>query len=92
MLSASLDGLSDYQRWMREAGLDVLSAEDITQYVKRTWEQCTRLAERAPIKYLLRFTSGATRRFVRSFPLMTQAYEEGAMAFGLFVAKKPDQK
>jgi tocopherol O-methyltransferase len=88
MLSASLDGLSDYKRWMQEAGLTVEVAEDITRYVERTWEQCTRMAERSPIKYLLRFTSASTRRFVRSFPLMKQAYADGAMAFGLFVAKK----
>ncbi len=88
MLSASLDGLSDYQRWMQEAGLIVDVAEDITRYVERTWEQCTRMSERPPIKYLLCFTSASTRRFVRSFPLMKQAYAEGAMAFGLFVARK----
>jgi tocopherol O-methyltransferase len=88
MLSASLDGLSDYKRWMQEAGLTVEVAEDITRYVERTWDQCTRMAERSPIKYLLRFTSASTRRFVQSFPLMKQAYAEGAMAFGLLVAKK----
>jgi tocopherol O-methyltransferase len=88
MLSASLDGLSDYKRWMQEAGLTVEVAEDITRYVERTWDQCTRMAERSPIKHLLRFTSASTRRFVQSFPLMKQAYAEGAMAFGLFVAKK----
>ena len=88
MLSASLDGLSDYKRWMQEAGLSVEVAEDITRYVERTWDQCTRMAERPPIKHLLRFASASTRRFVQSFPLMKQAYAEGAMAFGLFVAKK----
>jgi tocopherol O-methyltransferase len=88
MLSASLDGLSDYKRWMREAGLTVEVAEDITRYVERTWDQCTRMAERPLIKHLLCFTSASTRRFVQSFPLMKQAYAEGAMAFGLFVARK----
>jgi tocopherol O-methyltransferase len=89
MLSASLDGLSDYQRWMGEAGLVVLKAEDITRQVEQTWDECARIARRAPIRLLLRFTSPATRRFVRSFPLMRQAYAEGAMAFGLFAARKP---
>jgi tocopherol O-methyltransferase len=88
MLSASLDGLSDYKNWMEEAGLTVEVAEDITRYVERTWEQCTKMANRPPIRYLLRFTSASTRRFVQSFPLMKQAYAEGAMAFGLLVAKK----
>jgi tocopherol O-methyltransferase len=89
MLSASLDGLSDYQRWMREAGLTVVAAEDITRRVERTWDQCTRIAERPPIRFLLRFTSGSTQHFVKSFPLMKEAYTVGAMAFGLFVAEKP---
>ena len=88
MLSASLDGLSDYQRWMREAGLTVVAAEDITRRVERTWDQCTRIVERPPIKYLLRFTSGSTQRFVKSFPLMKKAYAVGAMAFGLLIAEK----
>jgi tocopherol O-methyltransferase len=89
MLTASLDSLSDYQKWMGEAGFTMVAAEDITRYVERTWAQCTSMAERLPIKYLLHFTSASTRRFVQSFPLMKQAYAEGAMAFGLFVAKKP---
>ena len=73
---------------MREAGLTVVAAEDITRQVERTWDQCTRIAERPPIKYLLRFTSGSTQRFVKSFPLMKKAYAVGAMAFGLLVAEK----
>jgi tocopherol O-methyltransferase len=88
MLSASLDGLSDYARWMREAGLTVVAAEDITRQVERTWDQCARLVQRPPIKYLLRFTNVSTQRFVESFPLMKRAYATGAMAFGLLVAKK----
>jgi tocopherol O-methyltransferase len=89
MLSASLDGLSAYEEWMRQAGLNVSVAEDITRYVERTWDQCTRIVQRPLIRHLLRFTSNSTRRFAQSFPLMRQAYTEGAMAFGLFVAKKP---
>jgi tocopherol O-methyltransferase len=89
MLSASLDTLTDYKMWMREAGLDVETAEDITQKIAPTWDHCSRIAERLSVKWLLRFTDASTRRFVKSFPLMKKAYAEGAMAFGLFVAKKP---
>jgi len=88
MLSASLDSLSDYQKWMRDSGLTVTTAEDITSHVKRTWEFCSSLADRHAMKFLVRFTGAPTRRFVASFPLMKQAYACGAMAFGLFVAKK----
>ena len=89
MLSASLDSLSDYQRWMRDAGLTVTTAEDITRHVEQTWFHCARIGANPAVRLFLRFTSGPTQRFVRSFPLMQQAYAQGAMAFGLFVAKKP---
>ena len=89
MMSASLDSLSSYREWMRDAGLTVTAAEDITRHVEPTWAQCTRLGENPVMKVLVRFTGGPTQRFVKAFPLMQEAYASGAMAFGLFVAKKP---
>jgi tocopherol O-methyltransferase len=89
MLSASLGSLSDYQRWMRDAGLTVTVADDITRHVEPTWAHCSRLGDNPVVRFLLRFTGKSTQRFVRSFPLMQQAYAQGAMAFGLFVANKP---
>ena len=89
MLSASLAPLSDYRGWMTAAGLDVTVAEDITRYVEPTWAHCSRIGENFLVKFLIRFVDADTRRFVRSFPLMKQAYEQGAMAFGFFVARKP---
>lgn len=88
MLSASLNSLSDYQRWMRDAGLTVTTAEDITRHVEATWSHCSRIGDNPVVRFFLRFTDRPTQRFVRSFPLMKQAYAQGAMAFGLFVAKK----
>jgi tocopherol O-methyltransferase len=88
MLSAGLNTLSEYKAWMRDAGLNVETAQDITQKIAPTWDYCSRLAERLPLRCLLRFADASTRRFVRSFPLMKRAYAEGVMAFGLFVAKK----
>ncbi len=89
MLSASLDTLSQYAAWMRDANLKVETAIDITKNVAPTWEHCFRMAKRLKLNWLVRFADGPTRRFVQSFPLMTQAYANGAMAFGLFVARKP---
>jgi tocopherol O-methyltransferase len=88
MLSASLGSLSDYRRWMSDAGLNVTVAEDITRQVEPTWTHCSRIGERPIVKFFVRFTDSPTRKFVRSFPLMKQAYAQGAMAFGLFVAQK----
>lgn len=89
MLCPSLGSLSDYQTWMRDSGLTVTAAEDITRHVERTWALCIQIFERRALKLLVPFTGAATRRFVKSFPLMKRAYAQGAMAFGLFVAKKP---
>jgi tocopherol O-methyltransferase len=89
MLSASLGSLSDYVRWMRDAGLNVTVAEDITRHVEQTWDHCSRIGKNPAVRFFVQFMDAPTRRFVRSFPLMRRAYAEGAMAFGLFVAQKP---
>ena len=74
---------------MRDAGLNVTVADDITRRVEATWAHCSRIAANPAIKFLVRFAGAPTRRFVNAFPLMQKAYSTGAMAFGLFVAKKP---
>jgi tocopherol O-methyltransferase len=88
MLSASLDTLDQYVDWMRRAGLSVQTAEDITANIAPTWEYCSRMARRWPMRWLTPFADAPTRRFVKSFPLMSEAYATGAMAFGLLVARK----
>jgi tocopherol O-methyltransferase len=88
MLSASLGNLTDYQGWMRESGLAVVTAEDITRRIEPTWTHCSRIGERLAVRCFVRFADPSTRRFVKSFPLMTKAYAQGTMAFGLFAAKK----
>ena len=88
MLSASLDTIDQYACWMRRVGLQVETAVDITANIAPTWEYCSRAAARWPMRWLTPFAGSATREFVRSFPLMKEAYTVGAMAFGLFVARK----
>jgi tocopherol O-methyltransferase len=89
MLTPSLDSLSSYCGWMTDAGLTVTVADDITRHVEATWAHCSRLFAKPALKFAARFTGAPTRRFLNSFPLMQKAYASGAMAFGLFAAKKP---
>jgi tocopherol O-methyltransferase len=89
MLSASLGSLSDYEHWMRDASLTVTVAQDITRNVERTWADCSRIGRSPLVRFFVQFTGQPTKRFVRSFPLMEKAYTQGAMAFGLLVARKP---
>jgi tocopherol O-methyltransferase len=88
MMSASIDTLSDYQQWMCDAGLTVTTAEDISRHVAPTWSHCARIGANPLVRLFLPMTSAPTQSFVRSFPLMVQAYAQGAMAFGLFAAQK----
>jgi hypothetical protein len=77
---------NQYVDWMPRAGLSVRTAADITAKIALTWEYCSRMAQRWPMRWLTPFTDAPTRRFVKSFPLMSEAYATGAMAFGLLVA------
>lgn len=88
MMCASLDSLGSYRQWMWDAGLTVTAAEEITRHVAPTWAHCSRMMSNPVIRFLVRFTSAATRRFVNAFPLMEKAYGSGAMAYGLFVGRK----
>ncbi|MBO0698333.1 MAG: methyltransferase domain-containing protein [Zavarzinella sp.] len=89
MLCPSLSTRSDYTRWMEAAGLDVIEAEDVTVRVQRTWTHCAATAERPEVKGLLKLTDGRTRAFVHSFGAIHRAYAAGAMAYGMFTARKP---
>jgi len=89
MMSASVDSLSTYARWMRDAGLNVTAADDITRNVEPTWAHRPGFGRNLGLKVLASLANRPTRRFVKALPLMREAYASGAMAFGLFVAKKP---
>lgn len=88
MLCPSLASLQDYVGWMRESGFEEIEAEDITRNVEETWRRCAALARRPEIKALLMVSDARTRRFVQSFDAIQQAYSTGAMAYGMFTAKK----
>jgi tocopherol O-methyltransferase len=88
MLCPSLASLEDYVGWMHESGLNQVEAEDITRNVEETWRLCAALARRPEIKALLRVSDAGTRRFVKAFDAIQKAYATGAMAYGMFTARK----
>ncbi|HEX8652831.1 MAG TPA: methyltransferase domain-containing protein [Pyrinomonadaceae bacterium] len=88
MLCPQLASMPDYTSWMSESGFTRIEAEDITQRVKETWTHCAALVSRPEVKTVLRVSDERTRRFVEAFPVMRQAYAEGAMAYGMFTARK----
>ncbi len=89
MLCPSLASLRDYTRWMEAGGLDVMEADDITTHVARTWVHCAAIVERPEVKALLTLMDERTSGFVQAFGAMHRAYAIGAMAYGMFTARKP---
>ncbi|MCA1635710.1 MAG: class I SAM-dependent methyltransferase [Acidobacteria bacterium] len=88
MLCPSLASMSDYTGWMRASGFERIEAEDITMHVRETWTRCAALARRKEVKALLKVSDARTRRFVESISAIKQAYDVGAMAYGMFTARK----
>jgi tocopherol O-methyltransferase len=88
MLCPHLASMMDYQGWMRDSGFGQIEAEDITRRVEQTWGRCAELVSRPEVRAALRATDRRTRRFVEAFTAIRQAYREGAMAYGMFTARK----
>lgn len=88
MLCPQLASMRDYQSWMRASGFARIEAENITRQVEKTWALCAALSNRAEVKGFLRAADKRTRRFVEAFSAIRQAYAAGAMAYGMFAARK----
>jgi tocopherol O-methyltransferase len=57
--------------------------------VEQTWEHCARIAARPEVQAALLWADAPKRRFVRTFSTIRRAYADGAMAYGIFTARKP---
>ncbi len=88
MLCPGLGNISDYKNWIGQAGFEQIVAEDITQHVRDTWTFCIALTQRRDVSLLLKTVDKQTRRFVESFSAIQQAYDVGAMAYGMFTARR----
>jgi tocopherol O-methyltransferase len=88
-LCPSLASAEEYRLWCGEAGLSVLRIENLTSQVRKTWDVLGDRVSRpwlAPLKRMLLDPAG--RRFVDGFSTIAEAYDGGAMSYGLFVAGK----
>jgi tocopherol O-methyltransferase len=88
MLCPSLSCRNDYTQWMVATGLDAIEVEDITVRVQPTWKHCAAIVERPEVKVVLKLMDKRTRDFVQSFAAIHRAYAVGAMAYGMFTARK----
>jgi tocopherol O-methyltransferase len=88
MICPSLARAADYSGWMQAAGFEAVEYEDITRRVERTWDLCLPIVERPGMRFLRLFMDKRTKAFVLSFQAIRRAFAEGAMAYGMFTARK----
>src|SRR5262249_50828760 len=86
-LCPSLGTASDYQMWMRDAGLKPLSYLDVTAKVDRTWEICLARTQGRIIRRFARRAGRSMDLFIKRFATILRAYRTGAMQYGCFVAQ-----
>jgi len=89
MFCPSLGSQEDYVRWFENAGLEVTIATICTDQVKQTWEICRRRVQRTGVRYLAKLLGKNHVLFLDHFDAILDAYESGAMEYGMFIARKP---
>ena len=92
MLCPSLGSRSEHVRWMSDAGFEAIEAEDLTRRVEKTWELCEAILDEPQVQVLLPSVDEHTRDFLYSFGTMRRAYATGAMAYGMFTARKSSRQ
>jgi tocopherol O-methyltransferase len=85
----SLGTRGDYQRWIREAGLVLDSSYDWTDRVARTWEICARRIRWTGTRWLAPLLDRTAGKFLARFETIREAYRNGAMRYGCFIAHQP---
>lgn len=87
-LCPSLGTAADYDNWMTAAGLQMEQEINWTDRVARTWEICDERVRKSRVRWLARMIDSETTLFLDRFPTLLQAYREGSMQYGCFIARK----
>jgi tocopherol O-methyltransferase len=88
-LCPSLGTMSDYDRWMRDAGLVKRQSHDWTARVAKTWEICLGRIRRARLGAIARLIGSSAVGFLDRFETILEAYRTGAMRYGAFIFERP---
>jgi tocopherol O-methyltransferase len=88
MFCPSLGSQQDYIQWFQAAGLKVTLSEIWTDRVKQTWEICKKRVERTGARHLAKLIGKNHLLFLDHFDAILNAYNAGAMDYGVFIAEK----
>jgi len=89
MFCPSLGSQQDYVGWFQDAGFQVVLQEIWTDRVKQTWEICLRRVEQTGARRLAKILGKNHILFLDHFESILNAYNSGAMDYGVFIAEKP---
>ncbi|UCF20369.1 MAG: methyltransferase domain-containing protein [Gemmatimonadota bacterium] len=87
-LCPSLASADEYRHWSQASGLELVHVEDLTDRVRRTWDVLIARVEGYWLRPLRALAGRDIRRFIRGFRQIAEAYDSGAMSYGLMVARK----
>jgi tocopherol O-methyltransferase len=89
MLVPKLEVPSSYASSIRDAGLRVLSFDDLSEKVRKTWDLAIELI-RAPLLWKLAARRGEDfLAFLQAFAAMRAGYQSKALSYGVLIAQKP---
>ena len=88
-LCPSLGSAEDYVGWLENAGLTMAATHDWTHRVVRTWEICDQRIRKTGLRRLARLAGRDLSQFANHFDTIRQAFVNGSMKYGCFVARKP---
>lgn len=83
-LCAGLIAADSYAKLMEDAGLRIISREDLTTRVQRTWEICRQRARMATP--MLRLLPESIKDFVRGIDIILEAYGSGELSYTVMAA------
>ena len=89
----SMGSRADYEAMAKAAGFDLVSCEDLSAQVARTWTLCLkgfakRLVTDPATRRLALARRTRNRLFILSLPRLIRAYRTGAMRYGVFTFAK----
>lgn len=84
----SLGTASDYCEWFTDAGLVVEQNIDWTDRVAKTWEICDARVRSSGVRRLAKWIDRETVLFLDRFKTILEAYQDGSMRYGCFIATK----
>ncbi|KAL6076584.1 Tocopherol O-methyltransferase [Balamuthia mandrillaris] len=91
MLLPSLSTMADYEKMLQHNGFRVVSFEDISDRVSKTWDICLDIITN-PTLWKLAFTKGGDFiAFLKAFKAMRAGFASKTFVYGMLVAEKEEE-